>query len=286
METVISGGQKKSVKRNGAMEVKNGYAPVNGLKMYYEIIGSGSVLVYVPPVFGQVGLNYFPALAEKYRVLTMDLQGHGRTEDIEDRPISFEQHAEDIVTLLKHLKIDKADFFGESFGGTIATIIAVRYPEMVRRMATYGATFGKYQESYKPEVLTAQLSRSPDSYGIQFQRENYKSVASDPSYWPKLWVKVLAQNQWQGFTREQLSSIKMPFLIALGDHDFVRLDHALEIFGIIPNAEFAVIPDAGHFVLNDDQERVIPQIEHFLEEPTNKVPYATTETGYHPGKTR
>jgi pimeloyl-ACP methyl ester carboxylesterase len=134
-------------------------------------------------------------------------------------------------------------------------------------------------------MLATALAVTPDAYGIQFQRENYKKVAADPAYWPTIWSKVNSI-QWNGFSREELASIKAPFLIALGDHDFVRLDHAIETFQLIPRAQLAVIPDAGHFVLNSEQQRVMPAIEAFLDGPMARVPFATTETGYHPGVTR
>jgi pimeloyl-ACP methyl ester carboxylesterase len=272
-------------KKTDRIVTKSGYASINGLKMYYEIEGHGKPLVYVPPAFGYAGVNYFPGLNKIRTVITPDLQGHGRTADIPDRPITFEQHAKDVVGLLKHLGIEKADFFGESFGGIVATIISVRYPEMADKVATYGATFASPMEAVKPEVLRTNLAADPESRGIQFQRENYKKVAHEPEYWPKIWGKVFSQ-QWAGFTQDELASIKAPTLIAIGDHDFVRPDHALKVFNTIPNAELAVIPDAGHFVLFWDQDKVIPAIEKFLNSATQKIPYATAETGYHPGKTR
>jgi pimeloyl-ACP methyl ester carboxylesterase len=110
-------------------------------------------------------------------------------------------------------------------------------------------------------------------------------VAPDPDYWPKLWNKV-SGIQWNGFSNEELASIKAPVLIALGDHDFVRLEHAVETFKVIPNAELAVIPDAGHFALFSEEERVIPVVEHFLGKPEKRVPIATGGTGYHRGETR
>jgi pimeloyl-ACP methyl ester carboxylesterase len=92
--------------------------------------------------------------------------------------------------------------------------------------------------------------------------------------------------QWEGFSDEGLASINAPFLILLGDHDFVRLEHAVETVKLMPKAEFAVIPSASHFVLFSEPERVIPIIKHFLEKPEKSIPLATAETGYHPTETR
>jgi pimeloyl-ACP methyl ester carboxylesterase len=110
-------------------------------------------------------------------------------------------------------------------------------------------------------------------------------VAPDPNYWPKIFDK-LGSIQWEGFSNEELASIKAPILILLGDYDFVRLEHAVETVKLIPNAELAVIPSASHFVLFSEQERVIPIVKHFLEKPEKSIPLATAETGYHPGETR
>jgi pimeloyl-ACP methyl ester carboxylesterase len=264
---------------------RSGYAPVNGLAMYYEIEGRGKPLVYVPPAFGYAGVKYFPGLNEIRTVITPDLQGHGRTADLPERPITFEQHAKDVVGLLRHLGVERADFLGESFGGIVATIISLRYPEVVGKVATYGATFASPTEAVKPEVLRGNAGANPESPGTRYQRENYKKVAADPEYWPHIWSKVVSQ-RWEGFTQAELASIEAPTLIALGDRDFVRLDHAMSVFNTIPNAELAVIPDATHFVLGWAQEKVIPVIARFLEATPHELPRATAETGFYPGKTR
>ena len=138
---------------NDKTQKTHGYAPVNGLKMYYEIEGTGDPLVFIPPAFGFAGLHSFLALVQNHSVITVDLQGNGRTADIPDRPISIEQYAKDVVGMLKYLKIPKADFFGESYGANTAVMIAVRYPELVGRVATYGATFGPGQIAINPETM-------------------------------------------------------------------------------------------------------------------------------------
>jgi pimeloyl-ACP methyl ester carboxylesterase len=270
---------------SGEAKKIRGYAPVNGLKMYYEIEGTGDPLVFIPPAFGFAELKSFPTLAQNHSIITVDLQGNGRTADVPDRPISIEQYAKDVVALLKYLGIAKADFFGESYGGNTAALIAVRYPEFVRRVATYSATFGTPEVALNPE--TAHLDHPPtaDSSYIQFQRDNYKRVAPDPKYWPKIFDKV-GSIHWEGFSREELASINVSILILVGDHDFVRVEHAVESFKLIPNAELAVIPNAGHFAPFSEPERVIPIVKHFLEKPEKRLPLATSRNGYHPGETR
>jgi pimeloyl-ACP methyl ester carboxylesterase len=262
-----------------------GYAPVNGLKMYYEIEGTGDPLVFIPPAFGFAGRKSFPELVRNHSVITVDLQGNGRTADIPERPISIEQYAKDVVGLLKYLKISKADFLGESYGGDTAAMIAVRDPEFVGCVVTYSATFAPPPDTLDPETTHYDNTPTAETRDIQFQREGYKKVAPDPDYWTKIYEKVRGI-QWKGFSEEELASIKAPILIVQGDHDFVRLEHSVEIAKLIPHAELAVIPDASHFALSSEQERVIPIVKHFLEKPEKRLPLATANTGYHPGETR
>lgn len=270
---------------DGVVSARRGYAPVNGLQMYYEIEGTGDPLVFIPPAFGFSGMKSFPALARNHSVITVDLQGHGRTRDIPDRPLSIAQYAEDVVGLLDSLGISKADFFGESYGGNAAAMIAVHYPERVRRVATFSATFGPSQVAHNREMVRFDEPPSPDSRDTQYQRESYKAVAPEPGYWPTLWEKV-SNIHWNGFSSDELASITTPMLIAVGDRDFVRVEHAVETFKAIRGAELAVIPDAGHFALYSEPDRVIPVVKHFLEKPDERPPVATAGMGYHPNETR
>jgi pimeloyl-ACP methyl ester carboxylesterase len=269
----------------GTTTEARGYAPVNGLKMYYEIEGTGDPLVFIPPAFGFAGRESFPELVQSHSVIAVDLQGNGRTADIPERPISIEQYAEDVVGLLKYLGISKADFVGESYGGNAAAMIAIRYPELVRRVVTYSATFAPPPNTLNPETTHYEQPPTAETRDVQFQRESYKKVAPDPNYWPRIYDKV-GSIQWKGFSKEDLASMKAPILIVQGDHDFVRLEHSVETVKLIPRAELAVIPNASHFALSSEQERVIPIIKHFLERPEKQLPLATANVGYHPGETR
>ncbi len=262
-----------------------GYAPVNGLGMYYEIEGTGDPLVFIPPAFGFAGRQSFPALVQNHSVLTVDLQGNGRTADIPERPISIEQYAKDVVALLEYLGIPKADFLGESYGGDTAAVIALHYPELVRRVVTYSATFAPPPDTLNPGTTRFDHPPTAETRDIQFQRESYKKVAPDPDYWPKIYEKVVGI-QWKGFSKEELASIQAPFLIIQGDQDFVRLEHSVDTAKLIPQAELTVIPSASHFALFSEPERVVPIIKHFLEKPVKQIPLATANIGYHPGETR
>jgi pimeloyl-ACP methyl ester carboxylesterase len=241
--------------------------------------------VYIHAALGHAGLNSFPELAVHHSVIKIDLQAHGRTADIPERPLSIEQYAEDVVAMVKHLGIAKADFLGQSFGGATAVMIAVRYPALVGRVAAYGATYGAPAVAHNPDMARFDAPPTADARSFDYLRESYKSVAPDPDYWPLMWRKVV-ELDWQGFSRAELASIAAPVLIILGDRDFVRVEHALETMKLIPNAELAVVPDAGHFALYSEPEKVIPIVQEFLEKSDTRIPVATAGMGYHPGETR
>jgi pimeloyl-ACP methyl ester carboxylesterase len=131
------------------------------------------------------------------------------------------------------------------------------------------------------------MQLTPDHRSIQFERECYEKVAPDPSQWAQLFARSTRMD-WNGFSKDELKSIKAPVLIAAGDHDVLvpPVEHHLAMARLIPNAQLAVIPDAGHFVLYEDPEKLLPIVANFLDQPTSPVAFATTISGYHPGETR
>ena len=262
--------------RPSQAEKKTGYAPVNGLKMYYEIRGEGMPAVYIHPFVSHCGL--VSELTKNRQWIVMDLQGHGRTADI-DRPLTCEQHADDIAALLKYLKIEKADFFGDSFGGTIAVMMAVRHPQLVGRVVSHGGSLAAF-----PKGIAA--DRNPNADFVKWQREEYQKVAPDPKQWPTLFDKVAQSGiAWKGFTPDELKVIKAPVLIACGDHDLIPVERFAEWSRMIPNAQLAVIPDSSHFVLFSEPEKLLPTVAAFLDAPISKVPLGMAN-GYYPGLTR
>src|SRR5262249_12744921 len=119
------------------------------------------------------------------------------------------------------------------------------------------------------------------------QRENYEKVAPDPKQWPTFHAKVLKSGmEWKGFSEDELKAIKVPVLIASGDHDFFPVEYYAKWSRLIPSAQLAIIPDASHFVLISEPEKLLPTVAAFLDAPTPKVPIGTPKTGYYPGVTR
>src|SRR4026208_1593397 len=121
---------------NSFSQAKTGYAAVNGLKMYYEVHGTGKPLVLLHGAFNTINMAFgqlIPELSKNRQVIAVELQGHGRTEDI-DRPFSFESMADDVAALLKQLKIDSTDVLGYSMGGGVAQQLVIRNPSLVRRL--------------------------------------------------------------------------------------------------------------------------------------------------------
>jgi pimeloyl-ACP methyl ester carboxylesterase len=240
------------------------YASVNGLRMYYEIHGAGQPLVLLHGAFAWA--TVYPGLARDRQLIAVELQGHGHTGDI-DRPLTIEQMADDTAALLHQLKIEQADFFGYSMGGTVALGVAIRHPGLVRKLAVNGSYYGKIQEAYEPKTFN-QFESLPSDFAPKMLKDHYDKVAPDPKQWPALVAKVKKMGlDFQGFTRAEMQSIKAPVLITLGDRDGVRPEHAVEMFRLIPNAQLAIFPGADHFLIWQAPDKLLPAIAAFLEAP-------------------
>jgi len=268
--------QKTDSYENRKVFVK-GYVPVNGLNMYYEIHGTGKPLVLIhgggstiQTSFGRVLLPF----AKDRQVIAMELQGHGHTADIAERPESFEQDADDVAVLLKILKIDKADFFGFSNGGNATIQLAYRHPYLVRKMIL-GSTF------YKREGLSSQLWESLGKATLKDMpvqlKEEYKQVAPHPEDLIHMFEKD--KNRMLGFIDwkpEVIQSILSPALILLSDQDVVLPEHAVEMFRLMPHSRLAILPGAhgaymGEITTGMEHSNIpeltVSLIQEFLNEP-------------------
>jgi pimeloyl-ACP methyl ester carboxylesterase len=252
--------------------VRSGYAPVNGLKMYYEVYGSANGKV--PPLvllhgggstietsFGKV----LPALAKTRQVIAFEQQGHGRTADIVDRPFTFEQSADDAAGLLRHLNIGKADFFGYSNGGHIALQMAISHPGLVRKLVVESAMFHRdgSDPGFWKSFEHAKLGDMPPEL-----RGAYLGVAPHPEDLPTFFAKsVQRMLNFKGWTPEDIQSIDAPTLVMIGDRDIVTPEHAVRMFRLLPNAQLAVLPGTDHMTIVNRSDWLVPMIGTFLDSP-------------------
>ncbi len=223
----------------------SGYATINGLKMYYEIHGTGTPLVLVhgggstiQTTFGRV-LSLF---AKDHKVIAVEMQAHGHTPDI-DRPLTFEQDADDIAALLRQLNIAKADIFGFSNGASTTLQFAIRHPEMTNKIIV-ASTF--YKRSGAPAWFWDMMSK-PTFEGMPQQlKDAYLKINPDSIALHRMYERDVARMQsFPDITDEQMRSIKAPALIIIGDKDVVTPEHAAEMHRLLSNSRLAILP-GGH----------------------------------------
>lgn len=243
--------------------VKSGYAPVNGLRMYYEIRGAGEPLVLLHGGLGSIemfGPN-LDALSRDRQLIAADLQGHGRTADI-DRPFSYEAMADDVAGLIRYLGVGKADVMGYSLGGEVALQVAIRHPDVVRKLVLVSTAFRR--DGWYPEILAAEAQMGP-AVAEQMKQspvyQLYASLAPRVQDWPVLLTKASTLLKQDYDWSKGVASLSMPVLIVGADADAVRTAHTLELFGIFgggkrdagwdasgrPSAELAILPATTHY---------------------------------------
>jgi pimeloyl-ACP methyl ester carboxylesterase len=249
---------------------RTGYAPVNGLRMYYQVHGPTNsaqpplVLLHgggdtIETSFGHL----LSALAHSRQIIAFEQQGCGRTADIEDRPFSFEQSADDTAALLKHLDIERDDLLGFSNGGTIALQVAIRYPQLVRRLIVITALMKRAwaDPQFWESMKTAQMEAMPSEL-----REAYLKVAPHPENLESFFYK--ARNRMRDFKDvpdEAIRSINAPTLVVSSDRDVMRPEGAVELFRLLPHAQLAILPGTEHMAISSQAGVLVPMIERFLD---------------------
>src|SRR6266700_916188 len=215
--------------------LKTGYAPVNGLNLFYEIHGTGEPLILLHGGLGatEIFSDIMPSLSNSRQVIAVDLQAHGRTADI-DRPLSYEAMADDIAALIKYLGLEKADVMGYSLGGGVALRTAIQHPDLVRKLVVVSTTF-KHTGWY-PEILAAMAQSGPAQAEQMKQSpmyQTYARVAPKPADWPVLFTKLGELLRKDYDWSKHVASIKAPALLVFGDADAVRTAHAVEFFELL-----------------------------------------------------
>src|SRR5258708_18869466 len=219
----------------GTMKGAGEYADVNGIRLYYETHGTGRPLILLHGGLGS-GEMFGPnleALARGHRVIAVDLQGHGRTADI-DRPLTTELMAGDIAALITHLKLDRPDVIGYSLGGGVAFFVALHHPELVRKLVLVSTPVKR--DAFYPEILSQQGQVGPEAAEMMKHTPMYQLYASippRPKDWGRLLGKIGKAMEADFDLSNEVARLKMPTLVVAGDGDIFPPKHAVEVFELL-----------------------------------------------------
>ena len=264
---------------------ETGYAPANGLNMYYEIHGAQTG---APPILllhgaymstGQFG-PLLPGLAAARQVIAPDLQGHGRTADV-DRPITYEGMADDCAALLNHLGIGQADVVGFSMGASTAIQVAIRHPDLTRTVVPISG--GYRYDGMQPELTAMLPTLTYEAFAGSPFETIYQEIAPNPDDFPTLVRKLVELDSTVFAWDTDIPKITAPALIVMGDSDASTVEHTVAMYRLlgggamgdmagISKARLAILPGTAHFIppgigVLDRHEWLLTLIPPFLDAP-------------------
>lgn len=254
---------------------------VNGMQMYYEVSGSGDPLIVLHGAYmniPQMGA-IIPRLARTHKVYALELQGHGRTTDI-DRPITYPNLADDVAAFMDAVGVPKADVFGYSMGAAAALQLAIRHPAKVNKLVAASVAYdakGWQQEftAFIPQMTVEMFLQMP------FAKE-YPKLAADPKGFPELVRKLIALEKEPMAWEASVKAMKTPVLIITGDADVATLEHSVAMFRLLggggmgdmgkplPASRLAVMPATSHTAVITQPDLLHAFIEPFLKGQTPK----------------
>jgi pimeloyl-ACP methyl ester carboxylesterase len=223
---------------------RTGYKPVNGLKMYYEVHGDGRPLVLIHGGGSTIGTTFaavLAPLAAHRQVIAVELQAHGHTADV-DRPLSFEQDADDVAGLLEQLKIRQADLLGFSNGGNTAMQVAIRHPAVVRRLIV-ASSF--YKRSGFPAAFWEGMARATVDNMPKALKDAYLAIVPDPRRLAAMHdrdkQRMVTFVDWKD---DALRSIQAPTMLIAGDQDVVSPEHTVAMYRLLRQGTLVILPGA------------------------------------------
>lgn len=229
------------------------YATVNGIKMYYEVYGEGQPLLLLHgnggSIRGHAGrIEHFK---NKYKVITVDSRSHGKTEDPGDT-LTYELMASDVNGLLNYLKVDSCYIWGQSDGGILGLILAMNYPDKVKKVAVFGANIKPDTSAVFGSIanwVEETLAKTTNDH----ERRLYQLMRNHPN-----------------IDYSELSKIKAPVLIMSGDRDAIKLEHSVAIFKHIENSNLFIMPGATHFGAYEKPDLFYFVLDDFFSKPFSK----------------
>jgi pimeloyl-ACP methyl ester carboxylesterase len=267
----------------GQQKPTTGYAPVNGLKMYYEIHGSGEPVVLLHGAFMAISgdwNDWVGELSKTRKVIAVEMQGHGRTADIK-RDITYENLADDVAELLDYLKIPSADIVGYSLGAGVAMQCAIRHPEKVRKVVSISAPFRR--DGWVKEANDAWPTFTWEVFKGTPMEAEYKRLSPTPDKFPDFvnHIKATLLRPYD-FGADKLKATTAPMFFIHGDADGVRLDHIAEMYRLKGGgnihgdmqprsaSRLAILPDTTHVTLMNRMSTIVPMVNDFLDAKPQK----------------
>lgn len=254
-----------------------GYAPVNGLNMYYEIHGSGEPVVLLHGAFMTITNNWdgwTSELSKTRQVIAVEMQGHGRTADI-PRDITYENLADDVAALLNYLDIPRADLIGYSMGGAVAMQCAIRHPDRVRKAVIISSTFRS--DGMVAGALESISKLTADDFKGSPIETEYRKLSPTPDHFPNFVQRIVATaSKGYDFGADNLKATTAPMFFIHGDADGVRLAHVAEMFrlkggeihgdmGPRSASRLAILPNTTHVTLMERMPIIVPMVNDFLD---------------------
>ncbi len=249
---------------------------VNGMQLYYEVSGRGDPLIVLHgaymniPAMGAI----IPKLAKSHRIYALELQGHGRTTDL-DRPITYPNLADDVAAFMDAVGLKEADVFGYSMGSAAALQLAIRHPKKVRKLVAASVAYDAegWQPEFKafiPQMKVEQLLEMPFA-------KDYRKLAANPDGFPELARKLIALEKEPMAWAEDVKALKLPVLVITGDADVATLEHSVAMFRLLgggamgdmgkplPASRLAVMPATSHTAVITQPDLLLAFVEPFLK---------------------
>ncbi|HEV2481543.1 MAG TPA: alpha/beta hydrolase [Puia sp.] len=255
----------------------SGYAPVNGIKVYYEVYGEGRPVVLLHGAFYTIGMNWsqlIPELSKTRKVIAIEMQGHGHTP-YSDRKLSFPTLASDVEGVMDYLKIDSADVVGYSMGGSIAYEFALKSPKRLRKLVIISSTYKS--SGWLPEVTNAFKNFKPEFFTNTPIQAAYDAVAPDKTKWTKYLEQMFAfASEPFDFGDSNIAKITAPVLIISGDNDGLDKIELIKTYkllgggvaadmGPMPRSHLAIVPAQGHVSLMMQTTTILDYLNGFLK---------------------
>jgi pimeloyl-ACP methyl ester carboxylesterase len=257
--------------------VDSGYVPVNGIKVYYEVYGSGEPIVLLHGAFYTIQMNWgglIPELSKTRKVIAVELQGHGHTP-YSDRKIDFPTLASDVEGVMNYLKIDSADVVGYSMGGSVAYQLTIQSPRRVKKLVIISSTYKS--SGWRPEVTNAFKGFKPEFFTNSPLQSAYDAVAPDKTKWTKFLENMLVFVAAPfDMGDANIAKITSPVLLISGDNDGLDKIELIKTYqllgggvsadmGPMPKSHLAIVPSQGHVSLMMQTKTIFGYLDGFLK---------------------